>query len=80
MMWKSANSSRWHCLKLDPDFCYGNSFVSLFPCSYHRLMVARYCNKWEKFQEAKWQSVEEWRPACELEWAMDVDLFLEIHN
>ena len=43
-------------------------------------MVARYRNKWEKFQEAKQQSIEEWRPVQELEWAMDVDLFLEIQN
>ena len=65
---------------LDPDFCYGYSFVPLFPCSYHRLMVARYRNKWEKFQVAKWQSIEEWKPVCEMEWVMDVDLFWEIQN
>ena len=65
---------------LDPDFCYGYLFVSLLPCSYHRLMVVRYRSKWEKFQVAKWQSIEEWRPVCELEWAMDVELFLEIQN
>ena len=65
---------------LDPDFCYGHLFVSLLPCSYHRLMVARYCSKWEKFQVAKRQSVEEQRPVCELEQAMDVDLFLEIQK
>ena len=29
---------------------------------------------------AKWQSIEEWRPVHELEWVMDVDLFLEIQN
>ena len=65
---------------LDPDFCYGYLFVSLLPCSYHRLMVVRYRSKQEKFQVAKWQSVEEQRPVCELEQAMDVDLFLEIQN
>ena len=65
---------------LDPDFCYGYSFVSLLPCSYHKLMVVRYRNKWEKFQVAKWQSIEEQRLVRELEQAMDVDLFLEIQN
>ena len=65
---------------LDPDFCYGYLFVSLLPCSYHRLMVARYHSKREKFQMAKQQSAEEWRPVHELEWAMDVDLFLELQN
>ena len=63
---------------LDPDFCYGYSFVSLFSFSYHRLMVVRYCNKREKSQVAKWQSVEERRLVHELERVMDVDLFLEI--
>ena len=65
---------------LDPDFCYGYLFVSLLPCSYHRLMVVRYRSKQEKFQVAKWQSIEEWMLVCELEWAMNVDLFLEIQN
>ena len=65
---------------LDPDFCYGYLFVSLLPCSYHRLMVVRHCSKQEKFQVAKWQSIEEWRLVHEWEWAMDVDLFLEIQN
>ena len=65
---------------LDPDFCYGYSYVSLLPCSYHRLMVARYCNKWEKFQVEKQQSIEEQKPVCEMERVMDVDLFLEIQN
>ena len=54
--------------------------VSLFPCSYHKLMVAKYRNKWEKFQEAKWRSAVERRPVHELERAIDVDLFLEIQN
>ena len=65
---------------LDPDFCYGYLFVSLLPCSYHRLMVARYHNKWEKFQVAKWQSTKEWKPVRETERVMDVELFLEIQN
>ena len=65
---------------LDPDFCYGYLFVSLLTSSYHRLMVVRYRSKWERFQVAKWQSIEEQRPMYEFEWAMDVDLFLEIQN
>ena len=65
---------------LDPDFCYGYLFISLLPCSYHRLMVARYHSKQERFQVAKWQSPQEQRPVRELEWPMDVDLFLEIQN
>ena len=67
MLWKSSNSSRWCCLVLDPDFCYGCLFVSLLPCSYHRLMVAQYYSKREKFQMAKKRSVEEHRPVHELE-------------
>ena len=43
-------------------------------------MVARYQNKREKFQVAKRQSAEEQRLVCELERAMDVDLFLEAQN
>ena len=65
---------------LDPDFCYGFSFVSLLPCSYHRLMIVRYHNKWEKFQVAKWRSTEEWKLVRETERVMDVELFLEIQN
>ena len=52
--------------------------VSLFPCNYHRLLVAKYGCKREKLQEAKWRSVEERRPMCKMERAMDVDLFLEL--
>ena len=55
-------------------------FVSLLPCSYHRLMVAQYYSKREKFQMAKKRSTEEQRPVHELEWAMDVELFLELQN
>ena len=65
---------------LDPDFCYGYSFVYLLPCSYHRLMVARYHNKWEKFQVTKQQSADEWKPVRETERVMDIELFLEIQN
>ena len=36
--------------------------VSLFSCSYHRLLVAKYGCKQEKSQEAKWRSTEERRP------------------
>ena len=43
-------------------------------------MVAKYCNKWEKFQEAKWRSAVEWRLVHKLERAMDMDLFLEIQG
>ena len=50
--------------------------VSLFPCSYHQLLVAKYGCKREKLQEAKWRSAEEWRPMCKMERAMDMDLFL----
>ena len=50
--------------------------VSLFPCSYHRLLVAKDRCKREKLQEAKWRSAEEQRPVHKMERAMDVDLFL----
>ena len=43
-------------------------------------MVAKYHNKQEKFQEAKWRSAVELRPVHELERAMDMDLFLEIQS
>ena len=80
MLWKSFNCIRWLCLVLDPDFCYGCSFVSLLPCSYHRLMVSQYYSKREKFQMVKKRSTEEQRLVCELEQAMDVELFLELQN
>ena len=51
--------------------------VSLFSYSYRKLLVAKYCSKWEKSQEAKRRSTVEQRPICELERVMDVDLFLE---
>ena len=43
-------------------------------------MVARYLNKWEKFQVAKQQSINEWKWAHEMERVMDVELFLETQN
>ena len=48
-----------------------------FPYSYHELLVAKYGCKREKSQEAKWRATEEWRPVCEMERAVDMDLFLE---
>ena len=50
--------------------------VSLFPCSYHRLLVAKYGCKQEKLQEAKQRSAEERRPMHKMERAVDMDLFL----
>ena len=47
---------------------------------YHKLLVAKYRNKWEKTQEAKRRSTVEQRPVHELERVMDVDLFLEIQG
>ena len=46
-----------------------------FPYSYHKLLVAKYGCKREKSQEDKLRSAEEWRPVCEMERALDVDLF-----
>ena len=51
-----------------------------FPHSYHELLVAKYGCKREKSQEAKWRSTEERRPICEMERALDVDLFLGAQN
>ena len=48
-----------------------------FPYSYHELLVAKYGCKREKSQEAKWRSAEEQKPMCEMERALDIDLFLE---
>ena len=48
-----------------------------FPYSYHELLVTKYGCKREKFQEAKQRSAEEQKPVCEMERALDVDLFLE---
>ena len=46
-----------------------------FTHSYHELLVNKYGCKREKSQEAKWRSAEEQRPICEMERALDVDLF-----
>ena len=40
-------------------------------------MVKKYGSKREKFQVTKWQATDEWRPVWEMEWVMDVELFLE---
>ena len=79
-VWKLSNGSRWCCLLLDPDFCYGCSIVSLLPCSYHWFMVSWYISKREKFQMAKKRSTEECRPVRELERVMDMELFLELQS
>ena len=72
--------SRWHCLLFNPYCHYSYLVVSLFPYSYHKLLVAKYCNKQEKTQEAKLRSAVEQRLVHELERVMDVDLFLEIQS
>ena len=56
------------------------SFVSLLPSSYHKLMVAEYKSKWEKFQAAKWWATDEWKPVKEMERIMDMELFLGIQD
>ena len=43
-------------------------------------MVAKYGSKREKFQVAKWQATDEWRPVQEMEQVMDVELFLGIQG
>ena len=43
-------------------------------------MVARYHNKQEKFQVAKWQSTDEWKLVRKMERMMDVELFLGIQD
>ena len=55
-------------------------FVSLLPSSYHRLMVAKYESKWEKFQAAKRQATDEQKLVREMERVMDVELFLGIQD
>ena len=40
-------------------------------------MVKKYGSKREKFQVAKWWATDEQRPVQEMEWVMDVELFLE---
>ena len=51
-----------------------------FSCSYHKLLVVRYGSKWERCQEAKRRSPEGQGPIREMEWAVDVDLFLNAQN
>ena len=51
-----------------------------FSCSYHKLLVARYGSKWERCQEVKRRSTEGWGPIREMEWTVDVDLFLNTQN
>ena len=58
-------------------FYYKLFICSFVPYSYHRLMVAKYGSKREKFQVAKWQATDEQRLVEEMEWVMDVELFLE---
>ena len=65
---------------LEPDFCYSYPFVSLFPCIYHRLLVAGYQNKQEKFQVAKLWATDEQKPVREMERIMDVELFLGLQD
>ena len=43
-------------------------------------MVAEYKSKREKFQAAKWQAADEWKPVREMERIMDVELFLGIQD
>ena len=40
-------------------------------------MVKKFGIKREKFQVTKWWAADEWRPVWEMEWVMDVELFLE---
>ena len=68
------------CLTMILYHSYFCSFVSLFPYSYHKLMVAEYKSKREKFQATKQQAIEDWRPVREMERVMDVELFLRIQD
>ena len=57
------------------------SYFWLFICSFvpyrhHRLMVRKYGSK-KKSQATKWQAANEGRLVWEMEWVMDVKLFLE---
>ena len=51
-----------------------------FSCSYHKLLVVRYGSKWERCQEEKRRSAKGWGPIREIEWVVDVDLFLNTQN
>ena len=68
-----------YCLIFHLYFCHSCSLFSS-SCSYHKLLVAWYGSKWEQCQEAKWRSAEGWGPIREMEWAVDVDLFLSAQN
>ena len=59
---------------------FSYSFVSLLLYSYHKLMVAEYKSKREKFQATKWQAANEWKLVREMERIMDVELFLRIQD
>ena len=62
------------------------SFVTIvvhlfsFSCSYHKLLVARYGSKWRRCQEAKRRSTKGQGSIREMEWVVDVDLFLDAQN
>ena len=47
------------------------------PYKYHRLMVRKYGSKKEKFQVTKQWAADEGRLVWEMEWVMDIELFLE---
>ena len=68
-----------YCLIFCLNFCHSCSLFSS-SCSYHKLLVARYGSKWEQCQEAKWRSAEGWGSIREMEWVVDVDLFLNAQN
>ena len=59
-----------HCL-LWPFTCF--TFPTVTTSYWLLNMGARRRN----LREAKWRSAEEWRPICEMERAVDMDLFLE---
>ena len=40
-------------------------------------MVRKYGSKKEKFQVTKWQAADKGRSVWEMEWVMDIELFLE---
>ena len=53
---------------------------SPLPAVIHKLLVARYGSKWEQCQEAKWRSAQGRESIREMEWVVDVDLFLSTQN
>ena len=62
-----------------PLFCHDCLLFSS-SCSYHKLLIAQYGSKWECCQEAKWRSAQGGGSITEMEWAVDVDLFLSTQN